>query len=1145
VTGVAGQITSGMTNLTAVADTYIYHKAPDANYGTLATLKLNNRTGNPVSKQAIVRSLLRFDLSAIPAGATVLSASLNVVQDNTSSGLIDVCEATASWGETVATWNNSSAIFGAAYYGSTNTGTTAGGAVLIPLNESGIDKVRSWMATPAENYGLGLTTTYPGPNEEEWISLRSRETATEAHRPRLTVAYEGVGAVLQPLMAVTRSGKYLPNGSTDALSGTVAGAGRELTYSVGNLGTSNLTLTMPLSVINESNCSVSVGTQPSSPVAPAGTTQLILTVTPAAAGAWSVTISVANNSVATPYAWTISGVAANRYSLIYDANGAESGSAPTDIGSPYMAGETVTVLANTGSLAKAGAAFRGWNTAADGSGTSYAPGATFVMPTQHVRLFARWNHFPAVSAGPAQTVYLDAGVAWSPSGVTNVVAWYDAADSSKVIRDGNNKVSQWQDKSGKNRHAARVNVADQPAYQASDSRMNGRPSIGAGSIDGSIGLDTPAMAAKNVYAVVCYSDGTTATFPASGYPTLFSGPGSYGEFRVMGNQNTDDFIGTYHFNNAGTFKNGSTVSSLNNVLPMPASLFLFKATAARTQVYSLGYNKVTAGRTWNGAYSEIIFTNGTEALETQQKIEGYLAHKWGLYANLPTDHPYRDAPPGSSKAVATLAGMATDPDGDAMVLQWTKTGGASAAVVFADDTATNTTATFTAEGTYTLRLTVSDTFGSAYDECAITVRAALSAYTVTYNGNGATTGTVPVDANSPYVSGSTVTVLGNTDGLARTGYTFAGWNTAANGMGVAYVADDTFAIGSNTTLYAQWAEVPKMPAKVTLDGLSQTYDGTARVVTAMTDPVGLTVVITYNGSPIAPTNSGSYAVTGTVADVTYAGWTNGTLVVAQAMPVVTAWPTASAIIVGQRLADATLTGGSASAQGSFAFVSPATVPAAGICTAEVAFAAADNLNYANVLGTVEVMVFNPYVLPFLETFEARTLGDLDGQYGWVAEGSVVQVTNTFGGSAKAGAITSDGGSMRHVFTDNRTLVWSDAYAKLVPCAHSPAMDPDATSGFYVRADGTVMAYHGAVPVSTGVTVAEGQWVRYTVRSDYTAKIWTLYINGSFAGKYAFFNTNGASFSEYKVLGKATFVDDIALTLDAPALKAVGSVIVVR
>ncbi|HRU95723.1 MAG TPA: DNRLRE domain-containing protein, partial [Anaerolineae bacterium] len=155
MTGVAGQITSGMTNLTAVADTYIYHKAPDANYGTLATLKLNNRTGNPVSKQAIVRSLLRFDLSAIPAGATVLSASLNVVQDNTSSGLIDVCEATASWGETVATWNNSSAIFGAAYYGSTNTGTTAGGAVLIPLNESGIDKVRSWMGTPAENYGLG------------------------------------------------------------------------------------------------------------------------------------------------------------------------------------------------------------------------------------------------------------------------------------------------------------------------------------------------------------------------------------------------------------------------------------------------------------------------------------------------------------------------------------------------------------------------------------------------------------------------------------------------------------------------------------------------------------------------------------------------------------------------------------------------------------------------------------------------------------------------------------------------------------------------------------------------------------------------------------------------------------------------------
>ena len=42
--------------------------------------------------------------------------------------------------------------------------------------------------------------------------------------------------------------------------------------------------------------------------------------------------------------------------------------------------------------------------------------------------------------------------------------------------------------------------------------------------------------------------------------------------------------------------------------------------------------------------------------------------------------------------------------------------------------------------------------------------------TVTYNGNGNTGGTVPVDASSPYLQGATVTVLGNTGTLVKTGY---------------------------------------------------------------------------------------------------------------------------------------------------------------------------------------------------------------------------------------------------------------------------------------------------------------------------------------------------------------------------------------
>jgi len=81
---------------------------------------------------------------------------------------------------------------------------------------------------------------------------------------------------------------------------------------------------------------------------------------------------------------------------------------------------------------------------------------------------------------------------------------------------------------------------------------------------------------------------------------------------------------------------------------------------------------------------------------------------------------------------------------------------------------------------------------------------AVPTYTITYAGNGNSGGTVPSDAGR-YATGATVTVLGNTGSLVNSGYTFAGWNTIANGSGTAYAAGATFSMGSvNVTLYAQW-----------------------------------------------------------------------------------------------------------------------------------------------------------------------------------------------------------------------------------------------------------------------------------------------------------------------------------------------------
>ena len=87
-------------------------------------------------------------------------------------------------------------------------------------------------------------------------------------------------------------------------------------------------------------------------------------------------------------------------------------------------------------------------------------------------------------------------------------------------------------------------------------------------------------------------------------------------------------------------------------------------------------------------------------------------------------------------------------------------------------------------------------------------------------------------------------------------------------------------------------------ATITLDNLNQTYDGAPNPVTVTTNPPGLIVDITYNGSPTAPTNAGSYAINATINDPNYVGTANSTLIIAQA--------TANPIItVGDKIYDGT------------------------------------------------------------------------------------------------------------------------------------------------------------------------------------------------------------------------------------------------
>lgn len=183
--------------------------------------------------------------------------------------------------------------------------------------------------------------------------------------------------------------------------------------------------------------------------------------------------------------------------------------------------------------------------------------------------------------------------------------------------------------------------------------------------------------------------------------------------------------------------------------------------------------------------------------------------------------------------------------------------------------------------------------------------------------------------------------------------------TVTGGETYYYLVYATNAVASSDPSAEASVATLKLPATLALSNLQQTYDGTARSVSATTEPAGLTVDVTYGGNAAAPTNAGSYAVVATIDDANYEGSTNGTLTVQQATPTVNTWPTAATIVLGQTLADATLSGGSASVAGTFTYDSPSTAPGLGVTPAAVTFAPTDATNYETVGGTVNVTVDPP------------------------------------------------------------------------------------------------------------------------------------------------------------------------------------------
>ena len=157
-----------------VGDAYVVSGSPSKNYGTTTTLAVQNG----------VTSYIQFNLTAMPSGATVSRATLNLYVDAvTAGGVFDVYQVNGAWTETGLTYNNRPAL-GASATGNNPITVTTGNAFLViditPL-------VQSWLAGSTANYGVAMKLS--GTNGS--FSFDSKESTTYSHLPQLVVYFNG------------------------------------------------------------------------------------------------------------------------------------------------------------------------------------------------------------------------------------------------------------------------------------------------------------------------------------------------------------------------------------------------------------------------------------------------------------------------------------------------------------------------------------------------------------------------------------------------------------------------------------------------------------------------------------------------------------------------------------------------------------------------------------------------------------------------------------------------------------------------------------------------------------------------------------------------------------------------------------------
>lgn len=176
-------------------DTTLSESQPTASFGSTDILSVDGSDPYPTTHD--LRTLIKWDISNIPAGSKIQSAAIQIHVTNHSSGQpYRLYQLKRNFYESTATWSRYSLSYlwkkpgGDSIYdrSSTSVGALAPnttGSYSTPLNEDGIALIQAWIDGKTKNYGFLISNS----ENTDGLDFYSSEAANPSLRPKLSVTY--------------------------------------------------------------------------------------------------------------------------------------------------------------------------------------------------------------------------------------------------------------------------------------------------------------------------------------------------------------------------------------------------------------------------------------------------------------------------------------------------------------------------------------------------------------------------------------------------------------------------------------------------------------------------------------------------------------------------------------------------------------------------------------------------------------------------------------------------------------------------------------------------------------------------------------------------------------------------------------------